>query len=104
MEYLVKIFPGSASRVVNIVSDECMIKSQLHFYGLTGPEWQTEGFSTHVDWGRADNAGHPGSYTRPMLKTDPDYIRRVRCALSPSGLTAALSTFAHVCLGGNLEP
>lgn len=81
MEALVKLFPGSASRVVNVVSDECMIKSQLNFYGLVGPEWQTEGFSTHVDWSRSDNAGHPGSFSRPMLIEDPGYIRRVRLPL-----------------------
>lgn len=95
MEYLVKLFPGSASRVVNVVSDECMIKSQLNFYGLTGPEWQTEGFSSHVDWGRADGFGHPGSYTRPMLVEDPAYIRRVRHHLA--GLV-------HVSLGSSSVP
>jgi hypothetical protein len=74
------IFPGSASRIVNIVSDECMVKSLLNFYSVNGEEWQTDGFSSHVDWTRANNGGHPGDYTQLMLQTDPDYIRQVRCA------------------------
>jgi hypothetical protein len=91
LKYLSKIFPGSASRLVNIVSDECMIKSMLKFYGLTGPEWQTGGFSTHVDWTRANEGGHPGSYTKEMLRVDPDFIRRVR--LSVLSVTRAIERF-----------
>ena len=67
MEFLRFIFPGSASRIVNIVSDECMVKSQLNFYDIKGDEWQTHGFSSHVDWSRANNGGHPGSYTRKTV-------------------------------------
>lgn len=77
MEFLRFIFPGSASRIVNIVSDECMVKSQLNFYAVSGEEWQTHGYSSHVDWTRANNGGHPGSYTQLMLQTDPWYIRQV---------------------------
>lgn len=78
MAFLRFIFPGAASRVVNIVSDECMVKSLLNFYEVNGPQWQTDGFSSHVDWTRANNGGHPGDYTQEMLQTDPDYIRQVR--------------------------
>lgn len=78
VDFLYQIFPGAASRVVNIVSDECMVKSMMNFYGIKGPEWQTDAFSSHVDWARANNGGHPGVYSQLMLQVDPDFIRRVR--------------------------
>jgi hypothetical protein len=78
LDFLFNIFPGAASRVVNVVSDECMVKSMMNFYGIKGQEWQTDSFSSHVDWSRANNGGHPGVYTELMLQVDPDFIRRVR--------------------------
>ena len=77
-EYLTRFFPLPGSRLSNIVSDECMIKSMLALYGLDGPEWQTDGPASHVDWSRADNHGHPGSYSAAALQFHPDGVRQVR--------------------------
>jgi hypothetical protein len=81
--YLIRLFPLPGSRLINIVSDECMLKSMLTAYDLVAPEWQSEGGSSHVDWSRADDHGHPGVYSRAAVQLHPSGIRAVRtCARS----------------------
>ena len=77
-KYLIRLFPLPGSRLINIVTDECMLKSVLTAYGLLAPEWQSEGGSSHVDWGRADAHGHPGSYSQAAVRLFPDGVRAVR--------------------------
>lgn len=74
--FMQALFQSPASRVTNIVSDECIIKSMMKFYGLTGRDWETGGDSSHVDWSR-QTAGHPGAYTKLMLQRGPDVVRKV---------------------------
>ena len=76
-QYLARLFPLPGSRVMNVVSGECMIKSMLAAYGLVGEEWQTEGGSSHVDWARADDSGHPGSYAKAAIDFDAAGVRQV---------------------------
>ena len=77
-KYLIKLFPLPGSRLINIVSDECMIKSMLAAYDMVGDQWQSEGASSHVDWGRADNHGHPGLYSSAALGMHPRGVRKAR--------------------------
>ena len=69
------------------------MKSMMRFYGLTGAEWETGGYSSHVDWSR-QTAGHPGAYTRLMLRRGPDVVRKVRCNLAASTLHCKVGCFS----------
>lgn len=88
-DYLFRVFGSPASRVTNIVSDECLIKTALRFYGLDGAGWQSDTFVTHVDWSRADQFGHPGAYSLAAIVADAAFVRRVRrrspCAAASRG-------------------
>jgi hypothetical protein len=76
-QYLTRLFPLPASRLINIVSDECMLKSMMAVYGVVEPLWQSGGASSHVDWSRADNHGHPGSYGKAAVYFHPAGVREV---------------------------
>jgi hypothetical protein len=76
------VFHPFPAFLVNIVSDESLIKSTLRFYDLESRSTVTETDSTHVDWTRGPNGGHPGVYHGDMLAVDPTFIRKVRSTLT----------------------
>jgi hypothetical protein len=91
---LARLFPDAASRFFAVVSDESLVKTVLGFYNLTGPAWQTGGFSTHVDWNRADEDGHPGWYSRVTLTWNAPLVRQVRAVpRQPFASSDAASVF-----------
>jgi hypothetical protein len=81
-EVLERLFPQVAARKFKLVSDEFIIASTLSFYNLTGPDWQTDGSSSHVDWSRAIGDGHPGEYGKSDILDDPDSLVQVRALTS----------------------
>lgn len=92
--YLTRYFPLPGSRVINIVSDECMLTSMMSVHGVVAPKWQSDGFSSHVDWSRADAQGHPGSYSKAALELYGNDVVQVR---SPFSLcTVQVSFHLHV--------
>jgi hypothetical protein len=78
-EVLERLFPQVAARKFKLVSDEFIIASTLSFYNLTGPNWQTGGTSSHVDWSHALGDGHPGEYDKSAILDDPGALVQV-CA------------------------
>jgi hypothetical protein len=85
------VFQRFNALVSNIVSDEAIAKTTLRFYGLDGPDLATGSESSHVDWSRANDGGHPGVYSNAMLDLDPTFIRRV--SLPPHACMHAM----HAC-------
>lgn len=76
--HLTRLFPLPGSRIINVVSDECMLKTMLAAHGLVAPRWQSDGFSSHVDWSRTDDQGHPGTYDRNVIELFPAALQQVQ--------------------------
>jgi hypothetical protein len=77
-DVLFLLFPRVAARKFKLVSDEFVLASILSFYNLTGPDWQTDGSSSHVDWRHAQGDGHPGQYNKSAILQDSEALVQVR--------------------------
>jgi hypothetical protein len=91
-----RYFPLPGSRVINVVSDECMLTSAMSVYGVVAPRWQSDGFSSHVDWSRADDRGHPGSYSKASLELYGNDVVHVRAPCSMLAVERFFIPFARV--------